>query len=83
MPKLLVAQLYDRMKEVLKLELLGSPAGLEREITSTDASGPGLVLAGYTGRYVAARIQVLGETEVSVRLHAEVIASVTVEVVAE
>lgn len=65
MPKLLVAQLYDRMKEVLKLELLGSPAGLEREITSTDASGPGLVLAGYTGRYVAARIQVLGETEVS------------------
>lgn len=65
MPKLLVAQLYERMKEALKLELLGSPAGLEREITSVDASGPGLVLAGYVGRYVAARIQVLGETEVS------------------
>ena len=65
MPKLLVAHLYERMKEALKLELLGSPAGLEREITSVDASGPGLVLAGYVGRYVAARIQVLGETEIS------------------
>ena len=65
MPKFLVAQLYDRMKETLQLELLGSPAGLEREITSVDASGPGLVLAGYVGRYVAARIQVLGETEIS------------------
>ena len=65
MPKFLVAQLYDRMKETLKLELLGSPAGLEREITSVDASGPGLVLAGYVGRFVYARIQVLGETECS------------------
>jgi len=65
MPKFIVAQLYERMKEVMKLELLGSPAGLEREITSIDASGPGLVLAGYVGRFVHARIQVLGETEVS------------------
>jgi HPr kinase/phosphorylase len=65
MPKLLVAQLYDRMKETLQLELLGNPAGLEREITTIDASGPGLVLAGYIGRFVHARVQVLGETEVS------------------
>lgn len=65
MPKFIVAQLYERMKETLKLDLLGSPAGLEREITSVDASGPGLVLAGYVGRFVHARIQVLGETEVS------------------
>lgn len=65
MPKFLVAQLYERMKEVLRLDLLGNPAGLEREITSVDASGPGLVLAGYVGRYVAERIQVLGETEIS------------------
>lgn len=65
MPKFIVAQLYERMKEVMKLELLGSPAGLEREITSIDASGPGLVLAGYVGRFVHARVQVLGETEVS------------------
>ncbi|MDA1081279.1 MAG: HPr(Ser) kinase/phosphatase [Gemmatimonadetes bacterium] len=65
MPKLIVAQLYERMKEPLKLDLLGDPAGLEREITTVDASGPGLVLAGYVGRFVEARIQVLGETEVS------------------
>ena len=65
MQKLLVAQLYERMKESLKLDLLGNPGGLEREITSVDASGPGLVLAGYVGRFVHARIQVLGETEVS------------------
>jgi HPr kinase/phosphorylase len=65
MAKLLVAQLYERMKDTLRLELFGNPAGLEREITSIDASGPGLVLAGYVGRFVHARIQVLGETEVS------------------
>jgi HPr kinase/phosphorylase len=65
MPKLLVAQLYERMKDSLQLELLGNPAGLEREITTIDASGPGLVLAGYVGRFVHARVQVLGETEVS------------------
>jgi len=63
--KLLVAQLYERAKDALKLELLGNPAGLEREITSVDASGPGLVLSGYVGRFVHARIQVLGETEIS------------------
>ncbi|MCC7194882.1 MAG: HPr(Ser) kinase/phosphatase [Gemmatimonadaceae bacterium] len=65
MPRFLVAQLYENMKDILKLELLGSPGGLEREITSVDASGPGLVLAGYVGRFVHERIQVFGETEVS------------------
>lgn len=65
MPKLIVAHLYERMKDTLKLDLLGDPAGLEREITTVDASGPGLVLAGYVGRFVHARIQVFGETEVS------------------
>src|SRR5262252_6037017 len=65
MAKVRVAQLYERMKEKLRLDLLGSPAGLEREITTIDASGPGLVLAGYIGRFVHARIQVFGETEVS------------------
>jgi HPr kinase/phosphorylase len=65
MPKLIVAQLYERMKDALQLDLLGNPAGLEREITSIDASGPGLVLAGYVGRFVHARLQVFGETEVS------------------
>ena len=65
MAPLTVARLYERLKETLQLELLGSPAGLDRQVTMPDASGPGLVLAGYTGRFVHQRIQVLGETEVS------------------
>ena len=74
---LTVAQFYERLKDTLQLELLGSRDGLTREVTMPDASGPGLVLAGYTGRFVHQRVQVLGQTEVSylaelpeeVRLH--------------
>jgi HPr kinase/phosphorylase len=62
---LTVRGLVERMGEALKLTVMGSPEGLAREIPSTDASGPGLVLAGYTGRFVHQRVQVLGETEVS------------------
>ncbi len=65
MPALTVAQLHERMRDALQLELLGAAEGLAREITTADASAPGLVLAGYTGRFVHQRIQVLGETEVS------------------
>ncbi len=66
---LTVRGLVERMGDALQLTVLGSPDGLAREIPSTDASGPGLVLAGYTGRFVHQRVQVLGETEVSY-LHA-------------
>jgi HPr kinase/phosphorylase len=45
--------------------LLGPSTGLDREITSPEASSPGLVLAGYINRFPYQRIQVLGETEVS------------------
>ncbi len=62
---LTVRGLVERMGDALQLTVLGSPDGLAREIPSTDASGPGLVLAGYTGRFVHQRVQVLGETEVS------------------
>ncbi len=65
MAPLTVAQLFERLKDTLQLELLGSPQGLGRSVTMGDASGPGLVLAGYTGRFVHQRVQVLGETEVS------------------
>ena len=65
MAPLSVAQFYERLKDTLQLELLGNHAGIDRHITMADASGPGLVLAGYTGRFVHQRIQVLGETEVS------------------
>ncbi len=62
---LTVRGLVERMGEALRLTVMGSPEGLAREIPSSDASGPGLVLAGYTGRFVHQRVQVLGETEVS------------------
>ncbi len=65
MAALTVGKMYERLKDVLQLELLGSLKGLERQITMADASGPGLVLAGYTGRFVESRVQVLGETEVT------------------
>lgn len=65
MPALTVGELAERLREILQLEVLGSPEGLAREVPTADASGPGLVLAGYTGRFVHQRIQVLGETEVS------------------
>ena len=53
------------MKEPLELELIGPAIGLDREITSPEASSPGLVLAGYLNRFPYQRIQVLGETEIS------------------
>lgn len=60
-----VGTLFERMKEPLELELLGSAAGLEREIMGPEASSPGLVLAGYLNRFPFQRIQVLGETEIT------------------
>jgi HPr kinase/phosphorylase len=65
MSPLTVGGLADRLRDILQLDLLGSPAGLQREVPTADASGPGLVLAGYTGRFVHQRIQVMGETEIS------------------
>ena len=62
---LTVRGLVERMGDALRLTVLGSPDGLSREIPTSDASGPGLVLAGYTGRFVHQRVQVLGQTEVS------------------
>lgn len=65
MAALTVGTFHERTKELLQLEVLGSTDGFAREIPAPDASGPGLVLAGYVGRFVPQRIQVLGETEVS------------------
>lgn len=65
MAPLSVGAFFERTRELLQLEQFGSADGLAREVPTSDASGPGLVLAGYTGRFVPSRIQVLGETEVS------------------
>ncbi|MEJ7808817.1 MAG: HPr(Ser) kinase/phosphatase [Gemmatimonadaceae bacterium] len=63
--KFTVAWLFELLRDTLHLELLGDDAGLARQIGNHEAASPGLVLAGYTERFVAERIQVLGETEIS------------------
>jgi HPr kinase/phosphorylase len=63
--KLTVGRLVERMRDLLALAPLTSTAGMDREIASPNVSGPGLVLAGYTERFPAHRLQVFGETEIS------------------
>jgi HPr kinase/phosphorylase len=63
--RLTVGRLLETMQETLELEYLGDPEQLTREITSSEAASPGLVLSGYTDRFVPDRTQVLGETEIS------------------
>lgn len=65
MAPLTIGAFVERTRDLLRLEVLGSPEGLAREVPCADASGPGLVLAGYIDRFVHQRLQVLGETEVS------------------
>ncbi|MFN2570313.1 MAG: HPr(Ser) kinase/phosphatase [Gemmatimonadales bacterium] len=61
-----VGDLLARKAEALQLELLNADVGLDREIKSSEASSPGLVLAGYTARFVGTdRIHILGETEIT------------------
>jgi HPr kinase/phosphorylase len=63
--KLTVGELYERMRGTLELEVVGAAVGLDREITSSEVSSPGLVLAGFVNRFPSSRLQVLGETEVT------------------
>ncbi|MDB4952027.1 MAG: hprK [Gemmatimonadetes bacterium] len=65
MRPLTVEELLRTKKEALALELLTDERGLSREIHGPDISSPGLVLTGYTERFPADRMQVLGETEIS------------------
>ncbi|HEY7396294.1 MAG TPA: HPr(Ser) kinase/phosphatase [Gemmatimonadaceae bacterium] len=65
MTKLTVGQLVERMAIPLQLEHVPRTNGLDRVIDNPNVSSPGLVLAGYVGRFPARRLQVLGETEVT------------------
>ncbi len=57
--------LVQRGGESLQLEALTGDLGLDRLLPDADLASPGLVLAGYTGRFVPDRIHVLGETEIT------------------
>lgn len=61
MPKVRTKDIYDR----LHLELISGEEGINRPITTSDISRPGIELAGYFEYYPAERIQLLGKTELS------------------
>ncbi|MGG0719956.1 HPr(Ser) kinase/phosphatase [Robertmurraya massiliosenegalensis] len=57
-----------RAKDILdkfKLELISGEEGVNRPITMTDISRPGLELAGFFDYYPAERVQLLGKTELT------------------
>lgn len=60
-----VGELYERLAAPLRLEDLGGGVGMDRVVPGPDISSPGLALAGYVGRFVSERLQVLGETEIT------------------
>ena len=60
-----IRDLLARKGDPLELEPLTGDAGLDRVIPNPEASSPGLVLAGFTARFVGDRLHVLGETEIS------------------
>ncbi|OEH92238.1 HPr(Ser) kinase/phosphatase [Bacillus solimangrovi] len=51
--------------EKFKLELISGEEGINRPITTSDISRPGLEMAGYFAYYPAERLQLLGKTELS------------------
>jgi HPr kinase/phosphorylase len=55
--------LLARRGDPLQLESLTGEQGLDRQLPNQDATSPGLVLAGYTERFIPGRLHVLGETE--------------------
>jgi HPr kinase/phosphorylase len=60
-----VKDLIAQKGESLQLTVLTGDVGLDRELTVPEASSPGLVLAGFTSRFMAKRVHVLGETEIT------------------
>jgi len=60
-----VGKLLARLASSLQLEQLGGDYGHERDVTNSDISSPGLALAGFVGRFMSERTQVIGETEMT------------------
>ncbi len=62
--KLTVGRLYKDNRQKLKLELMTSDAGFEREIPEGEVHRPGLALAGFLEPFTYGRVQILGNTEI-------------------
>jgi HPr kinase/phosphorylase len=54
-----------RRGDPLQIESLTGDLGLDRQLAETEVASPGLALAGYTGRFMAHRLHVFGETEIT------------------
>ena len=64
MKPLTVGDVLRAKRETLALELLTEGADLARTVDDPTIASPGLVLAGFHGRFAPGRIQVMGETEI-------------------
>jgi len=51
--------------EKFKLELVSGEEGVNRPITTSDISRPGIELAGFFDYYPSERVQLLGKTELT------------------
>jgi len=57
--------LVEGSGEALQLECLTGPLSLDRFLPDSEVASPGLALAGFTGRFIANRVHVFGETEIT------------------
>ena len=62
---LTVERLLEDRRESLHLEVLNPGVPLDREVTDSDVSSPGIALSGFTQRFAEGRMQIFGETEMS------------------
>jgi HPr kinase/phosphorylase len=60
-----VGALVERLRDAIELEELTGRDGSDRIVGNGDISSPGLALAGFVGRFMHERSQVLGETEIT------------------
>jgi len=60
-----VRDLLEAKTHQLRLEVLTGESGLDRTLPGSEMSSPGLVLAGFTPRFLGGRLYVLGETEIT------------------
>ncbi|OPX32227.1 MAG: HPr(Ser) kinase/phosphatase [Gemmatimonadaceae bacterium 4484_173] len=57
--------MYERLGKRLELEDITDTWGYDRMVVSPDISRPGLCLSGYTYKFMHDRIQIFGETEIT------------------
>ena len=68
-PTITVGEFFKRHADELKLELVGSDSGYDREILEPTINRPGLALSGFFTYFAVHRIQVIGKAERSYIKH--------------